>query len=445
MIIYSDINLEPFVNLDNKELYSFYYKEDYSFPKNIENETILFIFSDFFRLYSKKNFEVIFKLIENAAIKNRTILVGDMFFGKYRLSSNITIINSGINYDDYNLELGYYSQFPFNKSGMNKLQNLISEISNRLKKPIIKSIFVDLDHTLIPGVWEEDKNFIKQNYLSHKMWRFRRLLKILIKSNSHGSQIIIVSKNDYSSIVEALDFIYPLWKNLFTHIDYGWNQKGERIKEIIKKMNIGSQDCIFIDDNEIEINNVNKILPSIIGIHFDGPKKLSLIEKLCLNSLEFNKTIDKDRNKFYSDLLGSDIDPKIGISNTSYTSKILKNEKNDFERVKELSVKTNQMNFLKSEIINIDITNFDYYSLQCITEFSNLGMVGYYVFDKKNLVIENFVMSCRALGFGLENVFLESALKLTNKFKFKQSKKNNVAQILIKQYEENGRIIIQST
>ena len=54
-------------------------------------------------------------------------------------------------------------------------------------------------------------------------------------------------------------------------------------------------------------------------------------------------------------------------------------------------------------------------------------------------------MSCRALGFGLEKEFLNSAFKLTNKFKFKESKKNNVAQILIKQYTENGRIIIQNT
>ena len=445
MIIYSDINIEPFVKLENKELYCFHYKEDYLFPENIENETILFVFSDFFRLYSKRNFEIIFKLIENAAIKNRVILIGDMFFGKYRLSNNITIINSGINDDDYNLELGYYSQFPFNKSGKNKLQNLISTTAHKLQKPIIKSIFVDLDHTLIPGVWEEDKDFIKQNYLSHKMWRFRRLLKILIKCNSHGSQIIIVSKNDYNSIEEALDFIYPQWKTLFTHIDYGWNQKGERIKENIKKMNIGPQDCIFIDDNKIEIHNVVKIIPDITGIHFDGPHKLNLIEKICLHSIDFNKTIDNDRNKFYSDLLGSGIDSNIGVSNTSYTSEILKNEKNDFERIKELSVKTNQMNFIKSEIINIDTTNFEYYSLKCTTEFSNLGMIGYYIFDKKNMVIENFVMSCRALGFGLEIVFLESALKLTNKFKFIESAKNNVAQILIKQYTKNGRIIIQST
>ena len=71
-------------------------------------------------------------------------------------------------------------------------------------------------------------------------------------------------------------------------------------------------------------------------------------------------------------------------------------------------------------------------------------MIGYYVFNKKKMIIENFVMSCRALGFGLENEFLDSALSLTNKFKFRETLKNNVAQILIKKYVKNERIIVQS-
>ena len=39
-------------------------------------------------------------------------------------------------------------------------------------------------------------------------------------------------------------------------------------------MNIGSQDCLFIDDNEIEITNVQKVVPGIQGIHFDSSIKL---------------------------------------------------------------------------------------------------------------------------------------------------------------------------
>lgn len=445
MIIYSDINLQPFIGLDKTDLIEFFYREDYLFPEEIKNETIIFIFSDFFRLYSKNNIETIKSLINFAAQKNRVILVADLLFEKYILSSNINMLISGITKDDFNLELGYYSQFPFNKSGTIKLQNLISSVDSRLRNPLIKAIFVDLDHTLIPGVWEEDKTFIKSNYQSHKTWRYRRLFKILIKSFSHGSQIIVVSKNDEKSIIEALDFISPNWRNFITHIDYGWNQKGERIKKNIRLMNIGAQDCIFIDDNEVEISNVMKVVPKIKGFHFDSDLKLNDIEDFCFKNLDFNKSLDEDRNKFYSRVLGSNIDNNIGVSKTKYTKKIFKNNEFDFDRLKELSVKTNQMNFNKFEIINIDFKDYDYYSLHCVTEFANLGMIGYFIINKNDLLIENFVMSCRALGFGLENEFLEYASEKTNKFKFIKSEKNNVAQMLINKYTKNGRITIQDS
>jgi len=444
MIIYSDINLKPFINLKTNSSLDYYYREDYLFPKEIENQTVLFIFSDFFRLYSKSNIETILNLIKLASKTNKIILVGDLLFGKYFYSDENILINSGIIINDYNLELGYYSQFPFNKSGIVKLQDLILSIVIKLEQPIIKSIFVDLDYTLIPGVWEEDKIDIKKNYLIHKNWKFRRLFQILVKCHSHGSQIIIVSKNDYNSIVEALDFIFPNWKEIITHIDSGWGQKGQRIKNNIKKMNIGSQDCLFIDDNEIEITNVQKVVPGIQGIHFDSSIKLNLIEEICLYSLDFKKNLDVDRNKFYSRVLGSKIDRSLGFSKTKYKSQILIDHDDDYERLKELSVKTNQMNFNKFEVININISYYKYFTIHCVTEFSNLGMIGYYILNKKNMVIENFVMSCRALGFGLEKEFIESALEQANIFVFKRSEKNNVAQILINKYIKDGRIIIQS-
>lgn len=444
MIVYSDINLEPFISLKDLSNVDFFYREDYIFPKEIENRRILFIFSDYFRLYSKNNIKTILNLISKAKKKNNVILVGDLFFSTYNFSNEVRTINSGINKDDYNLELGYYSQFPFKKSGISKLNNLIETTLIKSKNPIIKAIFVDLDHTLIPGVWEEDKNVIKVSYQNPKNWKYKRLLQILVKSHSHGTQIILVSKNDKESIEEALSFIYPNWKNILTFLDYGWEQKAKRIKKNIKIMNIGAQDCIFIDDNEIEISNVKNAIPEINEIHFNDSSKLDKIEKLCFHSIDLEKSLDVERNKFYTKALGSDINMTIGIAKTKYSSKIKLNDESDFERIKELSVKTNQMNFNKSEIVTIDFKRFDYYSIQCNTEFANLGMIGYYVFNKKKMIIENFVMSCRALGFGLENEFLDSALSLTNKFKFRETLKNNVAQILIKKYVKNERIIVQS-
>ena len=445
MIIFSDINLEPFLEFENNEKLNFIYREDYQLPSQLTDKNILFIFSDFFRVYSKENIEKLTELINSASQHNKVYVLVDLLFDKYVYSSTFLSLNSKITSDDYNLELGYYSQYPFKKSGSIKLQNLISSLIHKAKNPLIKSIFVDLDNTLIPGVWEEDNDFIRKNYSNHRMWKYKRLFKILIKCHSHGSQIIVVSKNDKISITDALNFISPYWKNYITYIDYGWNSKGQRISNIIKKMNIGSQDCLFIDDNEVEIKSVRNFVPEINLIHFDNHLKLEEIERLCYQGIAFNKSSDKNRNQFYSKILGNSTEKNIEISKTNYSFEVLKNDSNSYDRIMELSVKTNQMNFNKSEIISINDNKYDYYSINCVTEFSSLGNVGYYVFDKQKMIIENFVMSCRALGFGLEDDFLNSALSLTNKIKFQKSKKNNVAHILINKYLNNGKIIIQNS
>lgn len=438
------MNIEPFLEIYNNGNIKFFYREDYQFPDEIEDESILFLFSDHFRVYSKENFQNILNLLKLASRNNRVILTGDLLFHRYYHNSDFPTVNSFIDQKDYNLELGYYSQFPFNKSGKVKIENLIAQTAGKIARPIMKAVFVDLDNTLIPGVWEEDKQSIQDEYASYKNWRFQRLLKILLKCHSHGSQIIVVSKNDKESIIEALDFIYPRWKRFVTHIDSGWAPKGERILANIEKMNIGPQDCLFIDDNGLEIKNVKRSITGIEVIEFGSKESLELIEKACIYGIEYSKDMDSDRNLFYGRALGSNEDRRIAIESTKYDRKILCNNIGDFARIKELSVKTNQMNFYKKEIIKIDLDKYMYYSIHCVTEFSNLGMIGYYVVNTSDMFIENFVMSCRALGFGLENEFLENALEHSNRFCFRETSRNNVAKILIENYTKDGRIIVQS-
>lgn len=439
------MNIEPFVETKNNIGIKFLYQEDYRFSDEIKDESILFLFSDYFRVYSKKSFQKILNLLNSASKNNRVILVGDLLFNRYHYKCALPMVNSFIEQKDYNLELGYYSQFPFNKSGKIKVENLINQIADKISRPIVKAIFVDLDNTLIPGVWEEDKQLIQNEYSNYKNWRFHRLLKILDKCHSHGSQIIVVSKNDSESVIEALDFIHPGWKNFITHIDSGWAAKGDRIFANLEKMNLGAQDCLFIDDNQIEIKNVRRIIAGIGVIEFNSADSIVLIEKACLYGLDYEKEKNSDRNLYYSRVLGSGEDERIAIETTNYNCKILCNNSGDFPRIRELSVKTNQMNFCKKEIIRVDLDEYSYYSIHCITEFSNLGMVGYYVVNETDNIIENFVMSCRALGFGLEKEFIENALQFTNRFRFVETSRNSVAKILIEDYIKNGRIIVQNT
>lgn len=434
MIIYSDLFLEPFFKIKN---INFEYSENYTIDE-FQNEVIIFLFSDFFKNYDNTNYGVIEKLIQQASKSNKCYFFSDLLNPPPSIRLNAISVNSNIDFEDFDLSLGSYSQMPFNKQGIKKISNILEKIVKYESNGILKALFLDLDNTLIPGVWEEDKTNIFKTYSKHENYVYRSLWKIAKKFSYIGTQIIICSKNDNHSIQEALEFIDPFYKNFITHIDSGWGLKSERIKQMINKMNIGSDSCLFIDDNEIEVGSVKNKISNLNVIKFD--KKTILNDLVNHDYYFFNhsKKVDIDRNNFYKGVLKSSIksDGKIDVD---YTFTFHINQPDHFERVCELSTKTNQMNFNKLPIYKTNKEN-TIYTITCKTSFSDLGIIGYSIYNNNNRVLVNFVMSCRALGFGLEEKFYNKIIdsKPIDHIEFKTSEKNNVAKVFYEKIISNG-------
>lgn len=434
MILYSDLYLEPFIK--NKNI-NFEYSENYKIGE-FKNEVIVFLFSDFFKNYDNTNYGIIEKLIQKASKLNKCYFFSDLLNPPPTIKLNAISINSNLSFEDFDLSLGSYSQMPFKKNGIKKILNVLEKIVKHESSGILKALFLDLDNTLIPGVWEEDKNNIHKIYSDHKNYVFRSLWKIAKKFSYIGTQIIICSKNDKKSILEALEFIDPFYKNIITHVDSGWGLKYERIKQMIIKMNIGADSCLFIDDNDIEVGSVKNKILNLNVLKFD---KKTILNDLVNHEYYFfnhSKKVDIDRNKFYKGVLNSSIKSN-GKIDVDYTFTFHINQADHFERVCELSTKTNQMNFNKQQIHNINNEN-TIFTIACKTSFSDLGIIGYSVFNNKKGILENFVMSCRALGFGLEEKFYNKIIdsNTIKHIKFKTSEKNNVAKIFYKKIISNG-------
>lgn len=434
MIVYSDLYLEPFFKLKN---INFKYSENYILEK-FENKVIVFLFSDYFKNYDNSNQDIIEKLIQKASVSNKCYFFSDLLTPPPSIKLNATPIYSNLSFEDFDLSLGSYSQMPFKKNGIKKISNVLKKIAKYESNGILKVLFLDLDNTLIPGVWEEDKSNIFKTYSNYKNYVFRSLWKIAKKFSYVGTQIIICSKNDNHSIQEALEFIDPFYKNFITHIDSGWGLKSERIKQMISKMNISADSCLFIDDNDIEVDSVKNKIPNLNVIKFDKKTILNDIINHEFYFFNHSKKVDVNRNDFYKGVLKSSIksDGKIDVD---YTFTFHINQSDHFERVCELSKKTNQMNFNKHPIHVIN-NEYTIYTITCKTSFSDLGIIGYSVYNNNTRILENFVMSCRALGFGLEEKFYNKIIdsKPIDKVKFKTSQKNNVAKVFYKKIVSNG-------
>ena len=96
------------------------------------------------------------------------------------------------------------------------------------------------------------------------------------------------------------------------------------------------------------------------------------------------------------------------------------NDTADLERLSQMTGKTNQFNFNKQPYTSEQLNNFivdrgRLYSLSVSDKFGDYGTVGLIMIkpagNKKEVVLENFLMSCRALGKKIEDSFLNFVLQ----------------------------------
>lgn len=413
--IFSDLQLEHHLNISEAR---FCYSEGLSFPE-VSDEIVIFIFCSTYRFYTRDYQNNIIRLIREYEEKNHVLSINDF-------DNNVVGLLSDMNSLDF--DLGVYAQMPFKKSTLQRLEVKIKGFIRSVIGSGVKCVFVDLDNTLIPGVWEEDKDFVRANLFRPEYRSFVLLHSFLKRWQSWGVQIIVVSKNDRESIVEALDFCDPAWNRWVTGINHGWSSKGKRILDIVKRLNIGQDSCIFIDDNPVEIKSVRDHLPLISVFKFTGSFEALYAELESNGYIQLMRSSSiQERFIQYKRILSHDnnIDDDSDDLKFSFTTYF--NEQTHYARILELSGKTNQFNFAKKILKENELLDSEIISWDCRTEFGYLGVVGYSII--RSGVMENFVMSCRALGFNLEaEIFKEIYDKYNPRaIKFIESDRNSVA------------------
>ena len=317
------------------------------------------------------------------------------------------------------------------------------ELSNVLKKYInlillndVRLLTIDLDNTLWQGVLGEDGlNKIKLNLYQ------RKSLEILNNLSKKGFLISIHSKNNEKEALKAINYKFKknkyFLKNSLKFIN--WDSKVNTIKKAIKVVNFSSLNTIFLDDSISEIKQIEKVLPKN---NVFWCRSASLLYNTCkiLNFINLTKTHNPLRSKdIGANILRSKITEKRGIiaylKNAKLVILIRKNSKINIKRCSELSKKTNQFNSNYLRLTETNINKFlksknnFLYEFKVVDKYSNSGIVAFIFLqhiNKKVNVLE-YVISCRALGRGLEFIFLKEAIKKINNeviFLYKKTKRN---------------------
>ena len=320
--------------------------------------------------------------------------------------------------------------------------------------PAIKAIISDLDNTLYKGILGEDNSHGLVLTPAHKLLQDK-----ILELFNNGVLINLVSKNNASEVDSLLNTaqIIRIPKENFTYVIASWNKKSESVRSILQKLNFDQESTIFIDDNPRELFEIGLTHPRILAINASDPSEVIKIlgcdiftksKPTSIKSAQRSKDILANQIRFKKLSSKKTSQNVLRLMNTQITSKFAESAL-EIERAEELFRKTNQFNF--SNLRSKMEMNFNKEEAGCIISslsdiYSDSGIISalkYVVEPNSDIVVQEFVISCRALGREVESLILKSILKFCSEeeifkadsklfFVFNKSDRNIPAQEFIK-------------
>jgi FkbH-like protein len=292
-----------------------------------------------------------------------------------------------------------------------------------------KCVILDLDGTLWPGVLAETGSPFAWTPEISGAFSFIGLYfglhEALLALKKRGIVLACVSKNDEATIRELWKYPdhYPV-QRLLTPDDFvtwriNWNDKVGNIREIAAELGFALDAFLFIDDNPVERDRVRQRLPEVevwgedpFGLRrrllSDPRLQLPVItEEAAARSTLVKAQIERQH------LRAETLDDARYIESLGIQCRIeclTPTSSTRLQRVEELFQRTTQFNtngrkFSATELAALAANpEARVFALDVSDRFGHHGLVGAAVVAGDE--IQGLVISCRALGMGIEHSFL---------------------------------------
>ncbi len=371
------------------------------------------------------------------------------------------------------LEIDYKSLFrldcPYPYVDLQAFARRVLDSLNLLYREPPKVICLDLDDTLWGGTLGEDgKDRLELGGLSHRGKAYAFAQRYLRYLKGQGFLLAIASKNTEEIAIDALD-THPemvLRSPDFSSFRIGWSSKAESIDQIAKELNLPTSSFIFIDDNQRELEEVRNYHPDIQILRFNGDPIVLvtllsnevMLRKMVVSSEDLTRSDDyqlqSKRNheirRFNKDIRSNSTAKLLEVSITPC------NFITNFDRCMQLLNKTNQFNAVsqrytaKSLLEKANAEGVNFVSYKAHDKFGAYGLIAVASFVQSDhlVIIEDFVVSCRAIGRGVEEAILIHLNKSVNaplvKVLFRPNPRNQPVQEFYEKYQlidQNGSSI----
>jgi FkbH-like protein len=275
-----------------------------------------------------------------------------------------------------------------------------------------KAVLVDFDNTLWAGVMAEGA-------VVHDAGA-QRLLKRLREA---GVLLVALSKNNPGDIrwneMELTPDDFALRK-------IGWRPKADSAAEAVAELDLSPGSFVLLDDNPAERAMVTEAIPQIAALDPAEPGTWELLEMwLALPSTQQTPEARR-RTEMYREAAarrqalagGRDFERMMTSLHTS--ADFRRARRSDLDRLVELIQRTSQFNTTtkrrsRSEVSALlQSSGHGVYVASFKDRFGDLGLVAAVIVERapdRVVVFDSVVMSCRAIGFCLEQLLVRRTLE----------------------------------
>ncbi len=422
-------------------------------------------------IYSDKYFSFFY---EKHSYDNYLENINQKLYEKYNHFSNIIFLKGIVKLSPDISKIYYRFSSIYDEKNSIKIisQYLAYKESLKIKKK--KLIIFDLDNTIWKGIIGDDSiNGVRMDLSDPIGAVFNNVQNILLKYKENGFLLAVCSKNDQELALKCL-FDHPA--SLFSRDDIvsyrvNWNAKSQNIKEICKELNISVLDTVFVDDSDYECDEVRENCEGISIFKvpkniYNYPFELSNNSFFYLGSL--NKE-DKRRTDMYKDNqkrkdIYNEVIKEKGTKEKWIKSleiklsinKITPNSSNK-DRIIQLFNRTNQFNLTGNKfntlLLNEKLIEDNLYFYGSVSDrIGSEGLISVIgcKYDGKNLLVENYILSCRVFGRYIEELMLlpifdyAISKKSDIYFEFVDTGRNKVSKEFISKLTNNNHLSLKN-
>jgi amino acid adenylation domain-containing protein/FkbH-like protein len=293
---------------------------------------------------------------------------------------------------------------------------LFRRLMGRVRKPF-KVIAVDCDHTLWTGVCGEAGPCGVEVDASRQAFQ-----RFLMAKCAEGYLLCLVSKN-HPEDVEAVfrehsDMV--IGRDAFVAAMVNWEPKSANVRKLSERLNLGLDSFVFLDDNPMEVAEMEANAPAVLALQVpeDSAEVPGFVDHLWV--LDSRGATDEDAKRaafYHQDARRQDLREKASsfeefIEGLELRMDIGPVTEDEVARASQLTQRTNQFNACPQPrdeaALNEACRGMRAQIVKVRDRFGDYGAVGL-MFTREDggrLWAETFLLSCRALGKGVEQRML---------------------------------------